>query len=43
MVEAINHALHEEMKWNDKMVVYGQDIAGEKGGVFTATRELSKK
>ena len=37
MVEAINHALHEEMKWNDKMVVYGQDIAGEKGGVFTAT------
>ncbi len=43
MVEAINHALHEEMKWNDKMIVYGQDIAGEKGGVFTATRDLSKK
>ena len=43
MVEAINHALHEEMEWNDKMIVYGQDIAGEKGGVFTATRELSKK
>tara|TARA_B100001250_G_scaffold412497_1_gene443868 strand:+ start:1260 stop:3263 length:2004 start_codon:yes stop_codon:yes gene_type:complete len=40
-VDAINHALHEEMEFNRKMVVYGQDIADPKGGVFTATRGLS--
>ncbi|OUV05196.1 MAG: tungsten formylmethanofuran dehydrogenase [bacterium TMED80] len=43
MVDAINHALHEEMEYNDKMVIYGQDIADPKGGVFTATKGLSKK
>ena len=41
MVDAINHALHEEMKNNEKMVIYGQDIADPKGGVFTATKGLS--
>ena len=41
MVDAINHALHEEMDNNEKMVVYGQDIADPKGGVFTATKGLS--
>ncbi len=41
MVDAINHALHEEMVKNEKMVVYGQDIADPKGGVFTATKGLS--
>jgi 2-oxoisovalerate dehydrogenase E1 component len=41
MVDAINHALHEEMARNDKMLVYGEDVAGGKGGVFTATRELT--
>ena len=41
MVDAINHALHEEMGENEKMVVYGQDIADPKGGVFTATKGLS--
>tara|TARA_S200000501_G_scaffold57865_1_gene48115 strand:- start:5714 stop:7717 length:2004 start_codon:yes stop_codon:yes gene_type:complete len=43
IVDAINHALHEEMKLNEKMVVYGQDIADPKGGVFTATKGLSDK
>ena len=38
LVDAINHALEEELSYNDKMLVYGQDIAGGKGGVFTATR-----
>ncbi|MBT3299750.1 MAG: tungsten formylmethanofuran dehydrogenase [Candidatus Marinimicrobia bacterium] len=42
MVDAINHALKEEMSRNDKMVIYGQDIADPKGGVFTVTKELSK-
>ena len=31
------------MSLNDKMVIYGQDIADPKGGVFTATRGLSEK
>ncbi len=40
MVDAINHALHEEMNANDKLVVYGEDVAGFKGGVFSATKGL---
>ena len=41
LVDAINHAMHEEMELNDKMIIYGEDIADPKGGVFTATRGLS--
>ena len=41
MVDAINHALNEEMSKNEKMVIYGQDVADPKGGVFTATKGLS--
>jgi 2-oxoisovalerate dehydrogenase E1 component len=40
MVDAINHALHEEMRINEKMIVFGQDVADKKGGVFTATKGL---
>lgn len=43
MIDAINHALHEEMQANDRMLVYGEDVAGEKGGVFTATRDLTAR
>ncbi len=43
MVDAINHALHEEMELNPKMVIFGEDIADPKGGVFTATKGLSTK
>ncbi|MHB1049871.1 MAG: alpha-ketoacid dehydrogenase subunit alpha/beta [Bacteroidota bacterium] len=43
MVDAINHALHEEMKRNPKMLVYGEDVADGKGGVFSATKGLSTK
>jgi len=43
MVDAINHALHEEMERNDKIYVFGEDIADGKGGVFTATKGLSTK
>jgi len=43
MVDAINHALSEELIFNDKMILFGQDIAGGKGGVFTATRGLTEK
>jgi 2-oxoisovalerate dehydrogenase E1 component len=43
MVDAINHALAEEMAVNPRMLVYGEDVAGKKGGVFTATRGLTDK
>lgn len=43
LVDAINHALSEEMDRNDKMVIFGEDVADPKGGVFTATRGLTNK
>ena len=43
MVDAVNHALHEEMERNPNMIIYGEDIADGKGGVFTATKGLSTK
>ena len=41
MVDAINHALHEEIERNDKIYLFGEDVADAKGGVFTATKGLS--
>jgi 2-oxoisovalerate dehydrogenase E1 component len=41
MVDSINHALHEEMERNDKIHIFGEDVADGKGGVFTATKGLS--
>ncbi len=41
LVDALNHALHEEMERNDQMYVFGQDIAHGKGGVFTVTSGLT--
>ncbi|MBI1804075.1 MAG: tungsten formylmethanofuran dehydrogenase [Ignavibacteria bacterium] len=43
LVDAINHAMVEEMERNPKMLIYGEDVAGDKGGVFTATKGLTKK
>jgi 2-oxoisovalerate dehydrogenase E1 component len=43
MVDAINHALSEELERNPGMVVYGEDVGGKKGGVFTATRGLTDR
>jgi len=43
MVDSVNHALHEEMEKNHNMIIYGEDIADGKGGVFTATKGLSTK
>ncbi len=43
MVDAINHALHEEMARDSKMLMWGEDIEDGKGGVFTATKGLSTK
>ncbi|MFQ5599643.1 MAG: thiamine pyrophosphate-dependent enzyme [Candidatus Krumholzibacteriia bacterium] len=41
MVEAINHGLREEMERNPKIVMWGEDIADPKGGVFGVTRGLT--
>lgn len=41
LVDAINHTLKEEMARNDRMYVFGQDVADGKGGVFTATLGIS--
>ncbi len=43
LVDAINHALAEELERDSKVLVFGQDVAGGKGGVFTATRGLTAK
>ena len=39
MVEAVRHALGEELARDDDVVVYGQDVAVN-GGVFRATQDL---
>lgn len=41
MIEAINHGLREELELNPKIVMWGEDIADPKGGVFGVTRGLS--
>ena len=41
LVDAVNHAMFEEMRHNDKMLIFGEDVADPKGGVFTATKGLS--
>lgn len=39
IVQAVNHALRDEMKRNDRIVVLGEDV-GVNGGVFRATEGL---
>ncbi len=41
MIDAINHGLREEMERNPKVVMWGEDIADPKGGVFGVTRGLT--
>lgn len=43
MMDALNHALHEEMDLDPHVVVFGQDVAHGKGGVFGITRGLTEK
>lgn len=42
MITAINTALHELMAEHDDMVVFGEDVADPKGGVFKATKGLTE-
>jgi len=41
MVDAINHGLKEELERDPKIVMWGEDIADPKGGVFGVTRGLT--
>jgi 2-oxoisovalerate dehydrogenase E1 component len=41
MVDALNHTLKEEMALDKGIIVYGQDVAKGKGGVFGVTRGLT--
>jgi 2-oxoisovalerate dehydrogenase E1 component len=43
IVDALNHALEEEMGEDSSLVVFGQDVAGGKGGVFGVTRNLTDR
>jgi 2-oxoisovalerate dehydrogenase E1 component len=43
IVDALNHALDEEMAKDPRVVVFGQDVAHGKGGVFGVTRHLTSK
>ncbi len=41
MIEALNRGLREEMERNPRIVMWGEDIADPKGGVFGVTRGLT--
>lgn len=43
IMDAINHALIEEMEHDPHVVVFGQDVAHGKGGVFGITRTLTDR
>ncbi|HMO02214.1 MAG TPA: dehydrogenase E1 component subunit alpha/beta [Oligoflexia bacterium] len=43
LVDALNKVLDQEMKKNPEIIVFGQDVAGGKGGVFTVTSNLTTK
>jgi 2-oxoisovalerate dehydrogenase E1 component len=43
MVDALNHALDEELARDPSAVVFGQDVAHGKGGVFNVTSGLTAK
>lgn len=43
MMDALNHALVEEMELDSQVFVFGQDVAHGKGGVFGITRTLTDR
>ena len=43
LMDALNHALLEEMERDPGVVVFGQDVAHGKGGVFGITRTLTDR
>ena len=43
IMDALNHALDEEMERDQGVIIFGQDVAHGKGGVFGITRGLTEK
>ena len=43
LITAINKTLHEIMEAHPDTVVFGEDVAREKGGVFKATQQLTSR
>jgi 2-oxoisovalerate dehydrogenase E1 component len=43
LMDALNHAIAEEMEKDPGVIVFGQDVADGKGGVFGITRSLSTR
>lgn len=42
-MDAINHALKEEMEDDSSIILFGQDVQDKKGGVFGITKGISDK
>ncbi len=42
-LEAINKGIEEEMTRDEKVVIFGEDVGGVKGGVFGVTKGLAEK
>lgn len=42
-LEAINQGIEEEMARDEKVVIFGEDVGGVKGGVFGVTKGLAEK
>lgn len=42
-LEAINLGISEEMARDEKVVIFGEDVGGDKGGVFGVTKGLAAK
>jgi 2-oxoisovalerate dehydrogenase E1 component len=43
LITAINRTLHEIFELHDDAVLFGEDVARKKGGVFKATQELTER
>jgi 2-oxoisovalerate dehydrogenase E1 component beta subunit len=43
LITAINMALHEVLEAYDDVVLFGEDVARRKGGVFKATQDLTER
>jgi 2-oxoisovalerate dehydrogenase E1 component len=43
IMDALNHAIAEEMEKDPGVIVFGQDVADGKGGVFGITRSLTNR
>lgn len=42
-LEALNQGISEEMARDDKVLIFGEDVGGVKGGVFGVTKGLAEK